>query len=118
MPPLRLSRAIDALLNDRSREVDEVIGEYFADDYRQRTGGQWADRARFAEMMEVVRGLTSDLVDITVLDDLDAADGLGFAERHLLEFDVDGVRHRRESYVFGRRGDDGRFAVVEEVTLA
>lgn len=118
MTSTSLSHAIDAVLNDRSRGVDEVLTEYFADDYRQRTGGVWAGRAEFLAMMEQVRQLTNAPVAITVLNELDGADGSVFAERHVLRFLLDGTEQYRESYVFGRRVADGRFAEVEELTLA
>lgn len=112
-----LSAALHALLNDRGRPVEDVVSEFFADDYRQRTGGKWADRSQFASMMEQVRQMTDGAVTITVLNELEAPDGIEFAERHTLSLELHGAQQVRESYVFGRRAADGRFAVVEEVTL-
>jgi len=110
-----MAAALDELLNERDTPVAEVMARHFAPGYRQRTDGTWADWAQVARNLTRIRTALRS-VRIEMLDEL--TDGRAYADRHVLTVEMtDGTSQVRESYVFGRLAEDGRFERIEEVTL-
>lgn len=98
-------------------EVDlaAAVERHFAPDYRQRTDGQWADRAGFVEHIAHLRSLVASGT-VRVIDEL--VDGSRYADRHVVEVvKRDGSRVETEVYVFAEFAPDGRFRTIEETTL-
>ena len=111
-----LKRAIDDLLNHREATVDEAMDRHFGPTFRQCTNGVWAERpevrARISQLRAQTHGAT-----VTVLDEM--VDGARYAERHRIALAMrDGTRRVLEVHVFARRDADGRFAEIEEATVA
>lgn len=106
---------VEELLNERETPVEEVMARHFVPAYRQRTDGAWADYLAIAQNLARIRTMVR-LARIELLDEL--VDGDAYADRHVLTIEMkDGTRQTRESYVFGSLAPDGRFEVIEEVTL-
>lgn len=112
-----LAEAIEDLLNHQELPVGEAADRHLAAGFRQRVnGGGWVDRAGFLAGIAAAREAVGHVV-VTVLDEL--ADGDRYAERHVIELvRRDGARAVQEVYVFARRDGDGRFARIEETTVA
>ncbi|OIH93009.1 MULTISPECIES: hypothetical protein [unclassified Curtobacterium] len=109
-----IAAALTALLNDRDSSVDDTIGRYFADDYRQMTDGVWSDRAQFEDHITHLRGIVAH-AEVRVLDEL--VQGTTYADRHEVHATkVDGTLVVQEVYLFATLADDGRFSEVHEVT--
>jgi len=109
-----ISHALDELLNERETPVAEVLSRHFADDYRQSTNGDWADRAAFAQQIEYLRA-GIDVAEIEVLAELEQ--GGAYAERHVIHVTQnDGTVAAQEAYVFAELAADGRFASLTELT--
>ncbi|MCA5924348.1 hypothetical protein [Curtobacterium oceanosedimentum] len=109
-----IAAALTALLNDRDSSVDETIGRYFADDYRQKTDGVWSDRGQFEDHITHLRGIVA-YAEVRVLDEL--VQGTTYADRHEVHATkVDGALVVQEVYLFATLADDGRFSEVHEVT--
>lgn len=109
-----IAAALTALLNNRNSSVDETIGRYFVDDYRQKTDGVWSDRAQFADHITHLRGIVAQ-AEVRVLDEL--VQGAAYADRHEVHVTkADGTLVVQEVYLFGTLADDGRFSEVHEVT--
>ncbi|MGY5127758.1 nuclear transport factor 2 family protein [Streptomyces nigrescens] len=110
---------IEAALNDllfhRDLTVQEAADRHFAPEYRQRTDGQWADRAGFLEHIAHLRTLVAD-GHVQVHEEL--YDGSKYADRHTAHITKnDGSTVRTEVYVFADLAPDGRFSRIEETTL-
>ena len=111
----RISAALHDLLNNHHVDLDEAVARHFSDDYRQRTDGEWDDRAGFIDHMRHLRQVVAH-ADITVHDELES--GRNYADRHSVTITkTDGATVTQEVYLFGRLAHDGRFAEVHEVTL-
>jgi len=110
----RLQQAI-ADLFDPHRTVDEALALHVTPDFRQRTNGEWVDRAGFRMRIEKLRA-EMEQVDVTVLDE--QAQGEHYAERHVIDLRLrGGARIAMEVYVFARRDAQGRFRCIEEATF-
>ncbi|MCF3145089.1 nuclear transport factor 2 family protein [Streptomyces platensis] len=110
---------IEAALNDllfaRDITVREAADRHFAADYRQRTDGEWIDRAGFVEHITHLRTLVAD-GEVEVHEEL--CDGSKYADRHTAHLTKkDGSTVRMEVYVFADFAPDGRFRRIEETTL-
>jgi len=111
-----LKDAIEDILNHRHLSVEEAADRHFSRGFRQRTNGRWDDRAAFVARITQLREIV-DHVHVTVLDEL--AEGRHYAERHRIELVMrDKPRMVHEVYVFAQRDADGRFARIEEATVA
>ena len=110
-----MAAVLNGLLNERDTPVAEVMARHFVPTYRQRTDGTWAEWSQVARNLTRIRTAIRS-VKIEVLDEL--TDGRAYADRHVLTVEMtDGTSQVRESYVFGRLAEDGRFEWIEEVTL-
>jgi 1,6-anhydro-N-acetylmuramate kinase len=110
-----LRDALADLLENHELPVDEAADRHIAPGFRQRTNGQWDDRAGFLARIRHLRSNTRD-VTITVLDEI--TDGSRYAERHIIDLlGADGRRVVHEVYVFASLGPDGRFERIEEATV-
>lgn len=112
-----MSRLQDAIgdLFDLQLTAAEAVDRHFTADFRQRTHGQWDDRARFLARIGQLRTEVAK-VAATVLDEL--VEGEHYAERHIIDLTLhSGERIVQEVYVFARRDAAGRFRCIEEVTL-
>ncbi|WP_406483724.1 nuclear transport factor 2 family protein [Streptomyces platensis] len=110
---------IEAALNDllfaRDITVREAADRHFAPEYRQRTDGEWIDRAGFVEHITHLRTLVAD-GEVQVHEEL--CDGSKYADRHTVRITKkDGSTVRMEVYVFADFAPDGRFRRIEETTL-
>ncbi|MFJ3955194.1 nuclear transport factor 2 family protein [Streptomyces libani] len=110
---------IEAALNDllfhRDLTVQEAADRHFTPEYRQRTDGQWADRAGFLEHIAHLRTLVAG-GHVQVHEEL--YDGSKYADRHTAHITKkDGSTVRTEVYVFADLAPDGRFSRIEETTL-
>ncbi|MGW4897951.1 nuclear transport factor 2 family protein [Kitasatospora sp. NPDC004240] len=115
MPATDITRALDDLLFDPVPDLDEAIDRHFTPDYRQRTDGEWSDRAGFARHMARLRSLVRS-GHVEVHDEL--RDGARYADRHTVTVtEHDGRTSRIEVYLFAELAPDGRFRRVEETTL-
>lgn len=110
---------IEAALNDllfaRDLTVQDAADRHFAPEYRQRTDGEWIDRAGFVEHIAHLRTLV-DGGRVEVHEEL--YDGGKYADRHTAHLTKkDGSTVRMEVYVFADFAPDGRFRRIEETTL-
>ncbi len=111
-----LSQALADLLQNPDLSVEEAADRHISPDFRQRTNGQWDDRAGFLARIADLRGETRH-VTVTVLDEL--RDGARYAERHVIDLLHNDGRHTvQEVYLFAALDCYGRFRRIEEVTLA
>jgi hypothetical protein len=107
--------ALDDLLNQQQRPLDDVLAHHFSPNYRQRTNGQWSDREVFAQHVRKLREVVAS-ARIEVLDEL--CDGNRYADRHLVHVAKrDGSKVVQEVYLFAELDAEGRFARIEETTL-
>ncbi|MDQ7990911.1 MAG: hypothetical protein REI09_14870 [Candidatus Dactylopiibacterium sp.] len=114
-PTPRIHSALDELLNQQERPLEEVLDRHFSPAYRQRTNGCWEDRAGFARHARRLRELVA-VCRIEVLDALH--DGSHYADRHRVHvLKRDGTRVVQEVYLFAELDAQGRFVRVEETTL-
>ncbi|WP_030758940.1 MULTISPECIES: nuclear transport factor 2 family protein [unclassified Streptomyces] len=110
-----ITAALTDLLLNRDLTVQEAADRHFAPEYRQRTDGEWADRAGFLEHISHLRTVV-DHGRIEVHEEL--YDGLKYADRHTVRVTkTDGSTVRTEVYLFGEFAPDGRFSRIEETTL-
>ncbi|AWN27951.1 MULTISPECIES: nuclear transport factor 2 family protein [Streptomyces] len=110
---------IEAALNDllfhHDLTVQEAADRHFTPEYRQRTDGQWADRAGFLDHITHLRTLVAG-GHVQVHEELH--DGSKYADRHTAHITKkDGSTVRTEVYVFADLAPDGRFSRIEETTL-
>ncbi|GHF78179.1 hypothetical protein GCM10018790_65180 [Kitasatospora xanthocidica] len=107
--------ALTDLLLTPGLDLDEAADRHFAPDYRQRTDGEWADRAEFLAHIAHLRTVVAD-GSVEVHDEL--ASGDRYADRHTMTIvKTDGSTARIEVYVFAEFAPDGRFRRIEETTL-
>ncbi|MFF7993311.1 nuclear transport factor 2 family protein [Kitasatospora xanthocidica] len=107
--------ALADLLLTPGLDLDEAADRHFAPDYRQRTDGEWADRAEFLAHIAHLRTVVAD-GSVDVHDELAAGDR--YADRHTMTIvKTDGSTVRIEVYVFAEFAPDGRFRRIEETTL-
>ncbi|MCX5384460.1 nuclear transport factor 2 family protein [Streptomyces sp. NBC_00083] len=110
-----IAAALNDLLFNRGITLDEAAERHFAPDYRQRTDGEWADRAEFLDHIGHLRGIVAD-GHVEVHDEL--YDGDKYADRHTCHVTKkDGSSVTMEVYVFADFSADGRFRRIEETTL-
>ncbi len=103
------------LLEHRKVPLDEAADRHIGSDFRQRTNGQWDDRAGFLARIADLRGNIQRFT-MTVLDEI--IDGDRYAERHVIDLLFsDGRRVVQEVYLFAALDSDGRFERIEEVSL-
>ncbi|WP_414507120.1 nuclear transport factor 2 family protein [Streptomyces sp. NEAU-L66] len=110
---------IEAALNDllfrHDLTVQEAADRHFTPEYRQRTDGQWADRAGLLDHITHLRTLVAG-GHVQVHEELH--DGSKYADRHTAHITKkDGSTVRTEVYVFADLAPDGRFSRIEETTL-
>ncbi|MFF1906502.1 nuclear transport factor 2 family protein [Kitasatospora sp. NPDC058218] len=110
-----IEAALTDLLFNRDLTVPEAADRHFTPEYRQRTDGEWADRAEFLDHIAHLRTVVAD-GHVEVHDEL--YDGSRYADRHTAHITkTDGSTVRMEVYLFGELGPDGRFCRIEETTL-
>jgi len=115
MPATDIRTALDELLNQPHRPLEDVLDRHFSPDYRQRTNGQWDDREAFARHAGKLRKVVAS-ARIEVLDEL--RDGTRYADRHRVHaIKRDGGRVVQEVYLFAELDTRGRFQRIEETTL-
>ncbi|MDF2261528.1 nuclear transport factor 2 family protein [Streptantibioticus ferralitis] len=115
MNPTGVAAALTDLIFNTDITVEEAADRHFTPGYRQRTDGQWADRAGFIEHIAHVRTLVAE-GSVEVHDEL--YDGTKYADRHTVNITKkDGSTVRTEVYVFADLAADGRFSRIEETTL-
>ncbi|MFE6742642.1 nuclear transport factor 2 family protein [Streptomyces tubercidicus] len=115
MNPTGIAAALTDLIFNADITVEEAADRHFTPDYRQRTDGEWADRAGFVEHIAHVRTLVAE-GSIEVHDEL--YDGTKYADRHTVNITKkDGSTVVTEVYVFADLASDGRFNRLEETTL-
>ncbi|WP_055492327.1 nuclear transport factor 2 family protein [Streptomyces sp. TP-A0356] len=115
MNPTGVAAALTDLIFNTDITVEEAADRHFTPDYRQRTDGQWADRAGFIEHIAHVRTLVAE-GSVAVHDEL--YDGTKYADRHTVNITKkDGSSVLTEVYVFADLASDGRFSRIEETTL-
>ncbi len=110
-----ISAALTDLLLSRDLTVEEAADRHFAPEYRQRTDGEWADRAGFIEHITHLRGVV-DHGSVQVHEEL--YDGSKYADRHTVHITkTDASTVSMEVYLFSEFAADGRFSRIEETTL-
>ncbi|GAO11299.1 hypothetical protein TPA0598_08_02100 [Streptomyces lydicamycinicus] len=110
-----IETALNDLLFARDLTVQDAADRHFAPEYRQRTDGEWIDRAGFVEHITHLRTLVAD-GQVEVHEEL--YDGGNYADRHTVHLaKKDGSTVRMEVYVFADFAPDGRFRRIEETTL-
>jgi len=110
-----IEAALNDLLFNRDITLQEAADRHFTPEYRQRTDGEWADRAEFLDHIGHLRTLVRD-GRVEVHDEL--YDGSTYADRHTCHITkTDGSTVRMEVYVFADLAADGRFSRIEETTL-
>ncbi|MFE2283288.1 nuclear transport factor 2 family protein [Streptomyces sp. NPDC059443] len=111
----RIEAALNDLIFNRDITVEEAVERHFTPEYRQRTDGEWVDRAEFIEHITHVRGV---VVDGHVVVHEELHDGAKYADRHTVHITKkDGSTVLMEVYVFADLAPDGRFDRIEETTL-
>ncbi|WP_269858160.1 nuclear transport factor 2 family protein [Streptomyces sp. RPT161] len=115
MNPTGVAAAMTDLIFNTDITVEEAADRHFTPGYRQRTDGQWADRAGFIEHITHLRTLVAE-GSVEVHDEL--YDGTKYADRHTVNITKkDGSTVLTEVYVFADLASDGRFSRIEETTL-
>jgi hypothetical protein len=110
-----IRNALNDLLNHQTLPLEEAIDRHFSPAYRQRTNGQWDDRAAFTMHIAKLRSIVES-VNISVVDEF--VDGRRYADRHIVSvWKRNGERSVHEVYLFGELDESGRFVRVEETTL-
>ncbi|MFI6449485.1 nuclear transport factor 2 family protein [Kitasatospora sp. NPDC050543] len=110
-----IKAAITDLLLNEDITLEEAADRHFTPDYRQRTDGEWADRAEFLDHIAHLRTLVAG-GEIEVHEEL--YDGSKYADRHTCHITKkDGSTVSMEVYVFADLVPDGRFQRIEETTL-
>lgn len=107
--------ALTDLLLSPDITVEEAVDRHFAPHYRQRTNGEWDDRAGFVEHISHLRTVVAG-GSVEVHDEL--YDGTKYADRHTVQIaKKDGSTVVMEVHAIGDLAPDGRFSRIEEVTL-
>ncbi|MEV7508684.1 nuclear transport factor 2 family protein [Streptomyces sp. NPDC091201] len=110
-----IEAALTDLLFNRDLSLEEAAERHFTPGYRQRTDGEWADRAEFLDHIAHLRGIVAGGT-VEVHDEL--YDGTQYADRHTCHITKnDGTTVTMEVYVFAELAPDGRFHRIEETTL-
>ncbi|MFJ9542524.1 nuclear transport factor 2 family protein [Streptomyces sp. NPDC101225] len=110
-----IKAALTDLLFNGDITLTEAAERHFTPDYRQRTDGEWADRADFLDHIAHLRTLVVD-GEVEVHEEL--YDGDKYADRHTCHITKkDGSTVSMEVYVFADLSHDGRFQRIEETTL-
>lgn len=110
-----IASALSDLLFNQDITLEEAAERHFAPDYRQRTDGEWADRAEFLDHIRHLRGIVAN-GKVEVHDEL--YDGNKYADRHTCHITKnDGTTVTIEVYLFADLAPDGRFQRIEETTL-
>ncbi|MCF8604244.1 nuclear transport factor 2 family protein [Gordonia sp. HY442] len=110
-----IADALHDLLNEHETPLDEAVSRHFTENYRQRTDGDWDDRAGFVQHIAHLRSIVSN-VEISILDELQTTNR--YADHHIAHITKrDGTEVLQEVYLFGHVADDGRLEQVEEVTM-
>ncbi|MEU6220364.1 nuclear transport factor 2 family protein [Streptomyces sp. NPDC047022] len=110
-----IEAALSDLLFNRDLTLDEAADRHFTPDYRQRTDGEWADRAEFLDHIAHLRTLVVG-GKVEVHEEL--YDGSKYADRHICHITKkDGSTVSMEVYVFADLAPDGRFQRIQETTL-
>lgn len=110
-----IESALNDLLFNRDITLEEAAERHFAPGYRQRTDGEWSDRAEFLDHIRHLRGIVAG-GEVEVHDEL--YDGNKYADRHTCHITKnDGTTVTMEVYVFADLAPDGRFQRIEETTL-
>ncbi|MFI1761495.1 nuclear transport factor 2 family protein [Streptomyces sp. NPDC020800] len=110
-----IKAALTDLLLNEDITLAEAADRHFTPDYRQRTDGEWADRAEFLDHIAHLRTLVAD-GEVEVHEEL--YDGAKYADRHTCHITKkDGSTVSMEVYVFADLSPDGRFRRIEETTL-
>ncbi|MEU9098436.1 nuclear transport factor 2 family protein [Streptomyces sp. NPDC048361] len=110
-----IEAALNDLLFNRDITLAEAADRHFSPDYRQRTDGEWADRAGFLDHIGHLRGIVAD-GRVEVHEEL--YDGDKYADRHTCHVTkTDGATVSMEVYVFADLTPEGRFRRIEETTL-
>lgn len=110
-----IATAMTDLLLTPGLDLHEAADRHFAPDYRQRTDGEWADRAEFLQHIAHLRTVVAS-GSVEVHDELAQDDR--YADRHTVTVTkTDGTSVRMEVYLFGEFAPDGRFRRIEETTL-
>ena len=110
-----IKAALNDLLFNHDITLEEAADRHFTPGYRQRTDGEWADRAEFLDHISHLRGIVADGT-VEVHEEL--YDGGRYADRHTCHITkTDGTTVTVEVYVFADLAPDGRFSRIEETTL-
>ncbi|MCX5009583.1 nuclear transport factor 2 family protein [Streptomyces sp. NBC_00555] len=110
-----IEAALNDLLFNHDITLEKAADRHFTPGYRQRTDGQWADRAEFLDHIRHLRGIVAG-GKVEVHDEL--YDGNKYADRHTCHITKnDGTTVSMEVYVFADLAPDGRFHRIEETTL-
>lgn len=110
-----IEAALNDLLFNHDITLENAADRHFTPGYRQRTDGQWADRAEFLDHIRHLRGIAAG-GKVEVHDEL--YDGNKYADRHTCHITKnDGTTVSMEVYVFADLAPDGRFDRIEETTL-
>ncbi|MEU9127831.1 nuclear transport factor 2 family protein [Kitasatospora sp. NPDC048540] len=110
-----IKAALTDLLLNESITLEAAADLHFTPDYRQRTDGEWADRAEFLDHIAHLRTLVAG-GEVEVHEEL--YDGGKYADRHTCRITKkDGSTVSMEVYVFADLAPDGRFRRIEETTL-
>ncbi|WP_328929806.1 nuclear transport factor 2 family protein [Streptomyces sp. NBC_00190] len=110
-----IAAALGDLLFNRDISLEEAADRHFTPAYRQRTDGEWADRAEFLDHISHLRTIVAGGT-VEVHDEL--YDGTKYADRHTCHITKkDGTTVTMEVYVFADLAPDGRFDRIEETTL-
>ncbi|MFF3460414.1 nuclear transport factor 2 family protein [Streptomyces sp. NPDC002730] len=110
-----IKAALTDLIFSSDLTVQEAADRHFTPEYRQRTDGQWDDRAAFVEHITHVRTIVAG-GHVEVHDEL--YDGSKYADRHTVRVTKkDNSTVSMEVYVFAELAPDGRFSRIEETTL-
>ncbi|MEU9015404.1 nuclear transport factor 2 family protein [Streptomyces sp. NPDC048479] len=110
-----IKAALTDLIFSSDLTVQEAADRHFTPEYRQRTDGQWDDRAGFVEHITHVRTIVAG-GHVEVHDEL--YDGSKYADRHTVHITKkDDSTVSMEVYVFAELAPDGRFSRIEETTL-
>ncbi|PXX42189.1 hypothetical protein [Aquitalea magnusonii] len=115
MQPTDIYTALDDILNQQQRPLEDVLDHHFSPHYRQRTNGHWDDRQAFVQHARKLREVVAS-ARIEVLDEL--RDGQHYADRHRVHVtNRNGSRVVQEVYLFAEFDVEGRFVRIEETTL-
>ncbi|WP_394839256.1 nuclear transport factor 2 family protein [Pendulispora rubella] len=115
MSTTNIEAALHDVLFRPDLDLQEAIDRHFSPEYRQRTDGQWTNRAEFVEHMAHLRSVVAS-GGLEVHEEL--TQGNLYADRHTVSVvKTDGTTVRTEVYLFAEFAPDGRFLRVEETTL-